>query len=162
MSKKSKKKARHSISSDSTEYRKGYQDGMQQAFEESELDAYYAGVGYGKMAAGDKHIGFNNAEERRQFELGIAKRDNHFRAYRVKKLSWWEKLFGVETSRRSAIDTPNKPRKSTYKKSRKVYKQRENTKNSLYRLAGSNSSQSSGSRNYRRSSNPRNLPGYKK
>lgn len=122
MSKKSKKKARHSISSDSTEYRKGYQDGMKQAFEESELDAYYAGVGYGKMVAGDKHIGFNSAEERRQFELGIAKRDNHFRAYRVKKLSWWEKLFGIKTSRRTDIDTSQKSRKSTYKKVRRVKK----------------------------------------
>ena len=56
-----KKKARRSMSSDTSEYYKGYQDGMRQAFEESELDAYYAGVGYGKMAAGDKHIGFNNA-----------------------------------------------------------------------------------------------------
>ena len=31
------------------DYQKGYRDGMQDAFDKSELDAYYAGVGYGKM-----------------------------------------------------------------------------------------------------------------
>ena len=75
---------RYNLRSDADDYRRGYADGMKAAFEETELDAYYAGVGYGKKNAKDSHIGFNNAEERRQFEKGIKNKDNHFNSYRVK------------------------------------------------------------------------------
>ena len=76
------RKVRNKIQSDSTDYHKGYADGMKAAFEESELDAYYAGVGYGKKASGDKHLGFTSDYERQQFEAGIANKSKHFRAYR--------------------------------------------------------------------------------
>ena len=45
----SERRIRHNLTSDSSDYHKGYSDGMKAAFEESELDAYYAGVGYGKF-----------------------------------------------------------------------------------------------------------------
>ena len=76
------------------DYQKGYRDGMQDAFDKSELDAYYAGVGYGKMKAKDKYIGFNSDEERREFEKGIANKDQHFKSYRARR-SFWERLFGI-------------------------------------------------------------------
>ena len=72
------RRTRHKKVSDASDYTMGYLDGQRAAFEESELDAYYAGVGYGKKKAGDKHIGFNNAEERLQFEKGITQKERHF------------------------------------------------------------------------------------
>ncbi|MBQ8583285.1 MAG: hypothetical protein IJ488_01570 [Clostridia bacterium] len=94
------RKARHEMQSDSSDYRKGYSDGMKAAFEESELDAYYAGVGYGKKASGDKHIGFNNDEERQQFEAGMRNKGKHFRAYRAEPPTFLERLFGGKSVRR--------------------------------------------------------------
>ena len=124
----SNRRVRHKITSDSADYTKGYSDGMRAAFEESELDAYYAGVGYGKYQSGDKHIGFNNAEERAQFEKGIRKKDDHFNAYRVRKLSFWERLFGVKTTRRKSIDTRNRRKEVTKKVKRTSRARRKNTK----------------------------------
>lgn len=79
--------------SDDAGYQKGYSDGMKAAFEESELDAYYAGVGYGKKASGDKHIGFNSDKEREQFEAGMKNKSKHFRSYRAEKPSFFERIF---------------------------------------------------------------------
>ena len=103
-------------------YQKGYRDGMQDAFDKSELDAYYAGVGYGKMKAKDKHIGFNSDEERREFEKGIADKDEHFKSYRAHK-SFWERLFGIgrKESRKDNIKITNK-RKETAARVKKNWK----------------------------------------
>ena len=56
-----------SDSEDGKSYRQGYEDGARDAFDHSELDAFYTGVGYGKKLAGDKHIGFKNDVERERF-----------------------------------------------------------------------------------------------
>ena len=93
--------------SDSSEYMQGYSDGMKQAFEESELDAYYAGVGYGKKNAGDKHIGFNNDEERRQFEKGMSNKDKHFKSFRTEPISFWERVFGFGSSEKTFHSSDN-------------------------------------------------------
>ena len=122
-----KKKARYDFKSDSSDYHKGYSDGMKAAFEESELDAYYTGVGYGKKQAGDKHIGFNNDEERRQFERGMQRKDEHFRAYHTKPLAWWQKLFGFKRSRRDTINLTNKRREARKRVKRTSGKRRKNT-----------------------------------
>ena len=82
------------MSSDSPEYQKGFADGMKASFESTELDAYYAGVGYGKKASGDKHIGFNSDYERQQFEAGMKNKNKHFRSYRAEKPGFFERLFG--------------------------------------------------------------------
>ena len=101
------------------DYQKGYRDGMQDAFDKSELDAYYAGVGYGKMKAKDRHIGFNSDEERREFEKGIADRDKHFKSYRAHR-SFWEKFFGIGRKEKSAAGlNKTKPKKPS--KKRKVH-----------------------------------------
>ena len=103
-------------------YQKGYRDGMQDAFDKSELDAYYAGVGYGKMKAKDKHIGFNSDEERREFEKGIANKDQHFKSYRVRR-SFWEKLFGIGRKEKSAsAPSKSKPKKPSKKKKARTKK----------------------------------------
>ena len=120
------RKSRHELRSDTSDYHKGYADGMKAAFEESELDAYYTGVGYGKKQAGDKHIGFNNAEERRQFEKGIQRKDEHFNAYRTNAPTWWEKLFGVKRSRRNFVDTRDKKRNSRERVKRTSQKRQKN------------------------------------
>ena len=117
------RKTRYQMASDSSDYHKGYSDGMKAAFEESELDAYYAGVGYGKSQSKDKHIGFNNAEERRQFEKGMQKKDDHFNAYRVQKRSFWERLFGGQTSRARSIQTQNR-KKDTVKRIKRTSRAR--------------------------------------
>ena len=103
-------------SSDSSEYRQGYQDGMNKAFEDSELDAYYAGVGYGKKAAGDKHIGFNNPEERRQFQRGVQNKDEHFKVIRVRPPLFLERLFRSFSSKKKY--KRKKKREKRYEKRR--------------------------------------------
>ena len=93
-------KKRYYMRSDSSEYRKGYADGMKASFESSELDAYYAGVGYAKKASGDKYIGFNSDLERQQFEAGMKNKGKHFRYYRAEPPTFWERLFGGKSTRR--------------------------------------------------------------
>lgn len=97
------------------DYQKGYRDGMQDAFDKSELDAYYAGVGYGKMKSKDKHIGFNSDEERREFEKGIANKDEHFKSYQTRR-SFWQCLFGVGNKDRISAPRKNYPKKALKKK----------------------------------------------
>lgn len=104
------RKSRHKLRSDSNDYHKGYADGMKAAFEESELDAYYAGVGYGKKAAGTKHLGFTSDKERIQFEAGIKRSDNHFRAYRSEPPSFWERLFCGDSKKERATGSYKKAR----------------------------------------------------
>jgi len=85
---------RYDAREEDSSYHKGFLDGMKSSFEERELDAYYAGVGYGKKLAGEKHLGFNSDEERQQFEAGIRNKGKHFRAYRAEPPTFWERLFG--------------------------------------------------------------------
>ena len=106
--------------SNDAEYRKGYYDGQHDAFAASELDAYYAGVGFGKREHGDAHIGFNNSKERRQFEEGIRNRNKHFNGYRVKPLTFWERIFGRKDSSERIDYTGRKAAKRNSKKSRKA------------------------------------------
>ena len=44
-------------------------------------------------------------KERDQFEAGIREKDKHFNVYRVERLTWWERLFGVKRRRRFSVDT---------------------------------------------------------
>ena len=101
---------RNKMSGDS-DYNKGYQDGMQAAFEGSSLDAYYAGVGYGKKVAKDRNVGFNSDEEREQFERGIKNKDKHFKGYRAEKPSFLERLIGIKTRRSETIDVSGAQRR---------------------------------------------------
>lgn len=89
-------------------YLKGYYDGMRDTFDNSEFDAYYAGVGFGKMKAKDKHIGFNSQEEREAFERGIEHKDKHFKSVRAYR-SFWERLFGIgrKESRMDSVKIKN-------------------------------------------------------
>ena len=111
------------MSDRSFDYEAGYQDGVVAAYERNELAAYYAGVGYGKNAAGDKSIGFNSHSERESFEKGISNRNKHFGAYKMKKkLNIFERLFG--SSRRD-----KKIKTGTTKRERPKKKQRFKVKN---------------------------------
>lgn len=101
------RRMRYKRTSDSTDYNKGYLDGQRAAFEESELDAYYAGVGYGKKVAKTKHIGFSNPEERENFEKGIRNHNKHFHSYKAEK-SFFEKLFGRREESTKAISYPSR------------------------------------------------------
>ena len=106
--------------SNDAEYRKGYYDGQHDAFAASELDAYYAGVGFGKREHGDAHIGFNNSKERRQFEEGIRNRNKHFNGYRVKPLTFWEKIFGRKDGAEWVDYTGRKAAKKNRKKAKRA------------------------------------------
>ena len=97
-------KKRMPMRSDTPEYHQGYLDGRRSAFDDAELDAYYAGVGYGKKNTNTKHMGFTSDEERRQFEMGISNSYKHFRAYRAEPLTLWERLFGKKKSRADQIN----------------------------------------------------------
>ena len=131
------KKTRYQRVDDTSDYTKGYLDGQRAAFEESELDAYYAGVGYGKKNAGDKHIGFNNDEERRQFEKGISNKDKHFRAYQAEPLTLWDRLFGLRFSPDKMVHTKGNARdrvNRTRKGRNKIKKQRARTRKKILNL----------------------------
>ena len=106
--------------SNDAEYRKGYYDGQHDAFAASELDAYYAGVGFGKREHGDMHMGFNNASERAQFERGIRDKDRHFNAYRAAPLTFWERLFGRKDNAPRIDFTGRKAAKKNRKKAKRA------------------------------------------
>ena len=141
------RKNRHKLRSDTSDYHKGYADGMKAAFEESELDAYYTGVGYGKKQAGDKHIGFNSDLERQQFEAGMFNKDKHFRAYQSEPLTIWDRLFGFRhTDPRRMIHTKKNAQQRvnrTSVKRRKTKKQRNKLKNKLLSLVSKNTKKGS-------------------
>ena len=113
----SRKQNRYFMSSDSSEYQKGYADGMKASFESSELDAYYAGVGYAKKASGDKHIGFNSDLERQQFEDGMKNKNKHFKSYRAELPNFWERLFCRKTLKYE--NTVGEPKNNRLKKTKK-------------------------------------------
>ena len=127
------KNPRMPMRSDSSDYHKGYLDGRKSAFDESELDAYYAGVGYGKKAKGTKHLGFTSDEERRQFEAGVSNSGKHFRSYRAEPPSFLERLFfGRSLKHEAAVGAYSnkrvkkqakrvKKRRTRYKKRRSRY-----------------------------------------
>lgn len=100
------------------EYRKGYLDGMNAAFDNSELDAYYAGVGYAKKAHGDKRIGFNSDKERENFEAGMRNKDKHFKVYRSEPPTFLERLFfGDKVRKENPVGTYKKQRIAKTRKS---------------------------------------------
>lgn len=103
------------------DYEAGYQDGVVAAYERNELAAYYAGVGYGKNAAGDKHIGFNSSSERDSFEKGISNRNKHFGAYKVrKKLNIFQRLFTSKKDKKINTHTKRARPKQKFKVSAKT------------------------------------------
>ena len=107
-----------------SDYLKGYYDGMRDTYDNSEFDAYYAGVGFGKMKAKDKHLGFNSNEERQAFERGIKNKDKHFKSIRAYR-SFWERFFGIgrRESRSDNIKITNR-RKETADRVKKNWKKR--------------------------------------
>ena len=114
----------------SDDYERGYNAGMKAILDETELDAYYAGVGYGKKNANDKYLGFNSKKERERFEEGIREKDKHFNAYRAEHLSWWERLFGVKRNRHDDIKIVDrrKEARKTVKRAKKALKPRRRRK----------------------------------
>ena len=108
------------VKKDGNEYEQGYLAGLQAAFEDAELDAFYAGVGYAKHASGDKHIGFNSDREREQFENGMRNKDNHFRSYTTREPTFLERLFGIQVSRRDSISSGRNKKKEERRK--QIYK----------------------------------------
>lgn len=135
-------KKRYRIRDDSRDYNKGFADGMKASFEESELDAYYTGVGYGKKSAGDKHLGFNSDDERLQFEAGVRNNKKHFRAYRAEKPSLFERIFcanslkkersigGYKNHRVERVKKRVKQQRNTRKKAQRRSEKRVARKNS--------------------------------
>ena len=95
-------------------YNEGFRDGIKASLEDSGLHAYYAGVGYGKKAASDKHIGFQNAEHLEEFEKGVRQKDRHFITVQ-KEQGFFESLFdfkGRRAARNRAKVAKNKKRRS--------------------------------------------------
>ena len=111
------RRTRYKEFDNSSDYTKGYLAGQKAAFEESELDAYYAGVGYGKKTAKTKHIGFSSPEERRNFESGMRNHNKHFHSYRG-ELTFFEKIFGRKKTEKR-IDYADMPKKSSRSGKRK-------------------------------------------
>ena len=118
------KNQRYTLNSPVTDYEKGYAAGMKAAFDESELDAYYTGVGYAKCSARDRRIGFNSDEEREEFEKGMKNKDRHFKSHKIKRPSVLSRVFGLSSGSPKIVDSgKNKrslsPKKSKTKKSSK-------------------------------------------
>ena len=75
------------------DYSEGYLDGVRDAIEDSEIHAYYAGVGYGKHRSGNTNLGFNTRDERESFHAGINNNDKHFNSYQYKTPGFFARLF---------------------------------------------------------------------
>ena len=96
----------------SNEYKRGYLDGMNDKITESGAHAYYAGVGYGKKEAGEKHLGFADHEHLESFNRGVRDKDKHFISVK-KEMGFFEKLFdfkGRRSARNRKRATKNKKR----------------------------------------------------
>lgn len=83
----------------SGDYQKGYIDGVSDTLSDTNVHAFFTGVGYGKGQANVTHLGFNSAEERESFERGISKKDEHFNAYKGNRISLIERIFGTRPTR---------------------------------------------------------------
>ena len=92
------------------DYENGYRDGIKEALENSEIHAYYAGVGYGKHRDGNTNLGFNTEDERQSFHAGINNKDKHFNSYRYERPGFFERLFS-RFSESSRIKRKEKKRK---------------------------------------------------
>lgn len=106
------------MNSDS-DYLKGYYDGMRDTFDNSEFDAYYAGVGYAKRNKGVKSIGFSSSQERESFERGMNSEAKHFTASRYEPLTFIERLLG------------KRERVERVKRSKKLYKKKQRNTNRI-------------------------------
>ena len=104
-----------------SDYLKGYYDGMKDTYDSSEFDAYYAGVGFGKMQAKDKHLGFNSNEERQAFERGIENKDKHFKSIRAYR-SFWERFLGIGRKERRSSQLRIKNSSQNVKRVKKNWK----------------------------------------
>ena len=82
------------------DYKQGYLDGMNDKIIETGAHAYFAGVGYGKKEAGEKHLGFADHEHLESFNRGVRDKDKHFISVK-KEMGFFEKLFDFK-GRRSA------------------------------------------------------------
>lgn len=100
-----------SKSESAKDYSKGYLDGVRDAIDDSELHAYYVGVGYGKHREGDTHLGFNTSGERESFHAGVKNRANHFNSYCYKKPGFFARLFN-RFSESSRIKKQNNKRRN--------------------------------------------------
>lgn len=78
------------------DYDVGYRDGIEEHRDSKSMAAYYAGVGYGKHKAGERHLGFTSEKERYSFDNGVRSKDKHFRAHSYKKPGFFEWLFSSE------------------------------------------------------------------
>ena len=110
-----------------SDYLKGYYDGMRDTYDNSEFDAYYAGVGFGKMKAKDKHLGFNSNEERQAFERGIENKDKHFKSVRAYR-NFWERMFGFGKKRNYERLKPYKASKRQKRRTAKYKAKAKTTK----------------------------------
>ena len=123
----SRKTRFNNIRENDSEYNKGYLDGMQASFDSSELDAYYAGVGYGKAIAKNKHLGFNSEEERLEFEKGMRNKNNHFHVYRAKKPGFFERIFfpgALEKEKRKTRIKERRDQRAKKRNEKKTVKRR--------------------------------------
>ncbi len=80
------------------DYRRGYQDGINDSLVDSRALAYYAGVGYGKKEAGEKHLGFQDPEHLESFNRGVRNKDKHFISVK-KEQGFFERLFDFKGRR---------------------------------------------------------------
>ena len=80
-------------------YAEGYQDGVRASLEDTGIHAYFAGVGYGKKSAADRHIGFESHKHLEEFEKGVRQKDKHFIAVK-KEMGFFERLFDFKSRRR--------------------------------------------------------------
>ena len=132
---------KHNNASDTPEYQKGYIDGMTDTITDTNVHAFFAGVGYGKSEANVTHLGFNSAEERECFERGMAKKDEHFNAYRSeRRLDWIDRLLGRRAAKppRLKSRTPVKPKKKQKAKVNKWRKSKNSNRKVRVRAKGRN------------------------
>ena len=126
----------------SSDYQKGYIDGITDSMTDTNVHAFFAGVGYGKSEANVTHLGFNSAEERESFERGMAKKDDHFNAYRSeRRLTWLDNILGRKTAKPKRLKSktrvkPKKKQKKVVKMKSMGFKKEYRHNDRRYRLKG--------------------------
>ena len=99
------------------DYKQGYLDGMNDKIIETGAHAYFAGVGYGKKEAGEKHLGFADHEHLESFNRGVRDKDKHFISVK-KEMGFFEKLF----------DFKGRKQRRVLKNASRIHKGRKNRK----------------------------------
>ena len=88
---------KHNYHGSSEAEERAFYSGVNSGQADSDVHAFFVGVGYGKGARGDRHVGFREPSQKSSFDRGVENCNKHFSVVEVDK-PWWKRLFSGERS----------------------------------------------------------------